>query len=80
MIRDLAIQEVIITDDSVPSEKLFEAMMSIGRKQKVEFRLAPSLFNFLPQKTSVEQIGVLPMVRLIPRTFVGRGKIYQTPV
>jgi exopolysaccharide biosynthesis polyprenyl glycosylphosphotransferase len=38
--------------------------MSIGRKQKVEFRLAPSVFNFLPQKTSVEQIGVLPMVRL----------------
>lgn len=64
IIRDLAIQEVIITDNSVPSEKLFEAMMQIGRKQKVEFRLAPSLFNFLPQKTSVEQIGVLPMVRL----------------
>ncbi len=64
VIRDLAIQEVIITDDSVPSEKLFEAMMRIGRKQKVEFRLAPSLFNFLPQKTSVEQIGILPMVRL----------------
>ena len=64
VIRDLAIQEVIITDDTVPSERLFEAMMSIGRKQKVEFRLAPSLFNFMPQKTSVEQIGVLPMVRL----------------
>lgn len=64
IIRELAIQEVIITDDRVPSEKLFEAMMQIGRKQKVEFRLAPSLFNFLPQKTSVEQIGVLPMVRL----------------
>ena len=64
VIRELEIQEVIITDNSVPSEKLFEAMMQIGRKQKVEFRLAPSLFNFLPQKTSVEQIGVLPMVRL----------------
>ena len=64
VIRDLEIQEVIITDNSIPSEKLFEAMMQIGRKQKVEFRLAPSLFNFLPQKTSVEQIGVLPMVRL----------------
>ncbi|MCY7348523.1 MAG: sugar transferase [Pyrinomonadaceae bacterium] len=64
VIRELEIQEVIITDNSVPSEKLFEAMMQIGRKQRVEFRLAPSLFNFLPQKTSVEQIGVLPMVRL----------------
>ncbi len=64
VIRELEIQEVIITDNQIPSEKLFEAMMSIGRKQKVEFRVAPSLFNFLPQKTSVEQIGVLPMVRL----------------
>ena len=64
VIRELEIQEVIITDSRLPSETLFEAMMKIGRRQKVEFRLAPSLFNFLPQKTSVEQIGVLPMVRL----------------
>ncbi|MGC2238603.1 MAG: sugar transferase [Pyrinomonadaceae bacterium] len=64
VIRELEIQEVIITDNTIPSESLFDAMMQIGRKQKVEFRLAPSLFNFLPQKTSVEQIGVLPMVRL----------------
>lgn len=64
LIRELAIQEVIITDDKIPSEKLFEAMMQVGRKQKVEFRFAPSLFNVLPQKTSVEQLGVLPMVRL----------------
>ena len=64
VIRELAIQEVIITDSQIPSEKLFDAMMSLGRNQKVEFRLAPSLFNFLPQKTSVEQIGILPMVRL----------------
>ena len=64
LIRDLEIQEVIITDDELPSERLFEAMMQIGRSQRVEFRFAPSLFNLLPQKTSVEQIGVLPMVRL----------------
>lgn len=64
VIRELEIQEVIITDDKIPSEKLFEAMMQVGRRQKVEFRFAPSLFNVMPQKTSVEQIGVLPMVRL----------------
>ena len=64
IIHELEIQEVIITDSKIPSEKLFESMMQIGRERKVEFRLAPSLFNFLPQKTSVEQIGVLPMVRL----------------
>ena len=64
LIRDLEIQEVIITDNTIPSERLFEVMMNVGRKHKVEFRFAPSLFDLLPQKTSVEQIGVLPMVRL----------------
>ncbi|MEO6333778.1 MAG: sugar transferase [Pyrinomonadaceae bacterium] len=64
IIRDLEIQEVIITDDTISSDRLFEAMMQVGRKQRVEFRFAPTLFNLLPQKTSVEQIGVLPMVRL----------------
>lgn len=63
-IRDLEIQEVIITDDRIAPERLFETMMQAGRKQRVEFRFAPSVFNLLPQKTSVEQIGVLPMVRL----------------
>ncbi len=64
LIGRFAIQEVIITDNSLESERLFEAMMQISRRQKVEFRFAPSIFNLLPQKTSVEQIGVLPMVRL----------------
>jgi exopolysaccharide biosynthesis polyprenyl glycosylphosphotransferase len=64
LIRDLEIQEVIITDTSISSERLFEAMMQVGRRQRVEFRFAPTLFDLLPQKTSVEQIGVLPMVRL----------------
>jgi exopolysaccharide biosynthesis polyprenyl glycosylphosphotransferase len=64
LIRELEIQEVIITDDKISSERFFEIMLEIGRRQKVEFRFAPSLFNVLPQKTSVEQIGVLPMVRL----------------
>jgi exopolysaccharide biosynthesis polyprenyl glycosylphosphotransferase len=64
LIRDLEIQEVIITDNSISSERLFESMMHVGRKRRVEFRFAPTLFDLLPQKTSVEQIGVLPMVRL----------------
>ncbi len=64
LVRDLGIQEVIITDSSLKGNRLFEAMMGIGRKQRVEFRFAPSLFDLLPQKTSVEQIGILPMVRL----------------
>ncbi|GIU81641.1 MAG: sugar transferase [Acidobacteria bacterium] len=64
LVRELEIQEVIITDDRISTERLFEIMMQIGRKQRVEFRFAPSLFNLMPQKTNIEQIGVLPMVRL----------------
>ncbi len=64
LIREFAIQEVIITDDKISSEKLFESMMRIDRKKRVEFRFAPSLFNLMPQKTEVEQIGVLPVVTL----------------
>jgi exopolysaccharide biosynthesis polyprenyl glycosylphosphotransferase len=64
LVRELEIREVIITDHRLSSEHLFDTMMRIGRRQRVEFRFAPSLFDLLPQKTSVEQIGVLPMVRL----------------
>lgn len=64
LIKELNIQEVIITDDSIRSDSLFEVMMQSGSSGRVEFRFAPNLFDLLPQKTSVEQIGVLPMVRL----------------
>ncbi len=64
LIREFAIQEVIITDEQVSSDRLFEAMMQIDRTRRVEFRFAPSLFNLMPQKTEVEQIGVLPVVTL----------------
>jgi exopolysaccharide biosynthesis polyprenyl glycosylphosphotransferase len=74
IVRDFAIQEVIITSDDISSEILFEAMMKIDRKQRVGFRFAPSLFNLMPQKTEVEQIGVLPFVVLFqePLTDVER--------
>ncbi|MCV5264085.1 hypothetical protein OFC55_41120, partial [Escherichia coli] len=64
MVTRLAIREVIIADENISGEELFETMMKIGRNQRVEFRLAPGLFGLLPQKTSIEQIGVLPMIRL----------------
>ena len=64
IIRELGAEEVIITDTNVESSRLFDVMMQVGRRRRVEFRFAPNLFDLLPQKTSVEQIGVLPMVRL----------------
>ena len=48
LVRSLGIQEVIITDDTLDKEKLFESMMQIGRRQCVEFRFAPTLFQYSP--------------------------------
>lgn len=56
--------EVIIADPTVAGEALFDVMMRVGRRRGVEFRIAPSLFNFLPRKTEVDQIGALPMITL----------------
>jgi exopolysaccharide biosynthesis polyprenyl glycosylphosphotransferase len=63
-IRDSGANEVIIADPQVNSDALFEVMMRCGRRRGVEFRIAPSLFNCLPQKTEIDQIGILPMIRL----------------
>ena len=63
-IRETGANEVIITDPRVSGDLLFDVMMRVGRRRGVEFRLAPSLFNCLPRKTEVDQIGALPMIRL----------------
>jgi len=63
-IRDSGANEVIIADPEVNSDALFEVMIRCGRRRGVEFRIAPSLFNCLPRKTEIDQIGVLPMIRL----------------
>lgn len=63
-IRDSGANEVIIADSRVDSDALFDVMMRCGRRRGVEFRIAPSLFNCLPRKTEIDQIGALPMIRL----------------
>ena len=63
-IQETGANEVIITDPRVPGELLFDVMMQVGRRRGVEFRIAPSLFNCLPRKTEVDQIGALPMITL----------------
>jgi exopolysaccharide biosynthesis polyprenyl glycosylphosphotransferase len=64
LIRDSGANEVIIADADVNADTLFEVMIRCGRRRGVEFRIAPSLFNCLPRKTEIDQIGVLPMIRL----------------
>jgi exopolysaccharide biosynthesis polyprenyl glycosylphosphotransferase len=63
-IRDSGANEVIIADPQVNGDALFDVMIRCGRRRGVEFRIAPSLFNCLPRKTEIDQIGVLPMIRL----------------
>ncbi len=63
-IREARANEVIITDPRLPGELLFDVMMRVGRQRGVEFRIAPSLFNCLPRKTEIDQIGALPMIHL----------------
>ncbi|HJQ34508.1 MAG TPA: sugar transferase [Pyrinomonadaceae bacterium] len=71
-IRETGANEVIITDPNVSGDTLFEVMMKVGRRRGVEFRVAPSLFNSLPRKTEVDQIGVLPVITLF-REPLGQG-------
>ncbi|MFN2493809.1 MAG: sugar transferase [Pyrinomonadaceae bacterium] len=73
-IRKSGANEVIIADSNVDGDTLFDVMMLCGRRG-VEFRIAPSLFNCLPSKTEVDQIGALPMIRLFrePLSDFARG-------
>jgi exopolysaccharide biosynthesis polyprenyl glycosylphosphotransferase len=74
-IRESGANEVIIADPGVDGDVLFDIMMRCGRRRSVEFRIAPKLFNCLPSKTEVDQIGALPMIRLFrePLSDFARG-------
>jgi len=76
-IRDSGANEVIIADPQVNGDTLFEVMMRCGRRRGVEFRIAPSLFNCLPRKTEIDQIGVLPMIRLFREPLSSGARILK---
>lgn len=77
VIRDSGANEVIIADPQVSGDALFEVMMRCGRRRGVEFRIAPSLFNCLPRKTEIDQIGVLPMIRLFREPLSNGARILK---
>jgi exopolysaccharide biosynthesis polyprenyl glycosylphosphotransferase len=74
-IRESRANEVIITDPKISGDALFDVMMSVGRRRGVEFRIAPSLFNCLPRKTEIDQIGALPMIRLFREPLSSAARI-----
>jgi exopolysaccharide biosynthesis polyprenyl glycosylphosphotransferase len=77
VIRESGANEVIIADPQVNADALFEVMMRCGRRRGVEFRIAPSLFNCLPRKTEIDQIGVLPMIRLFREPLSNGARILK---
>ncbi|HKR00515.1 MAG TPA: sugar transferase [Pyrinomonadaceae bacterium] len=76
-IRESRANEVIITDPRVSGDSLFDVMMRVGRRRGVEFRIAPSLFNCLPRKTEIDQIGALPMIRLFREPLSGGARVVK---
>lgn len=74
-IRESGANEVIITDPNVSGDVLFDVMIRCGRRAGVEFRIAPSLFNCLPRKTEIDQIGALPMIRLFREPLSNAARI-----
>ena len=77
VIRDSGANEVIIAEADVNADALFEVMMRCGRRRGVEFRIAPNLFNCLPRKTEIDQIGVLPMIRLFREPLSSGARILK---
>ncbi len=69
--------EVIIADPDVSGDVLFDVMMRCGRRRGVEFRIAPNLFNCLPRKTEIDQIGALPMIRLFREPLSSSARIIK---
>jgi exopolysaccharide biosynthesis polyprenyl glycosylphosphotransferase len=76
-IRESRANEVIITDPNISGDSLFDVMMRVGRRRGVEFRIAPSLFNCLPRKTEIDQIGALPMIRLFREPLSSAARIIK---
>ncbi|HEY1404559.1 MAG TPA: sugar transferase, partial [Pyrinomonadaceae bacterium] len=76
-IRETAANEVIVADAGVSGDLLFDVMMRVGRIRGVEFRIAPSLFNCLPRKTEIDQIGALPMIQLFREPLSSTARVVK---
>lgn len=74
LVRQYAIKEVLITDDRISPQTIFESIMRCGRKHLVDFRVFPNLFNCLPRKTEIDQIGSLPMIKLFSEPLQGANR------
>lgn len=80
LIRQYGIEEVMIADTELSPQALFEAVMRAGRTHRVNFRVVPNMFNSLPRKTDVGQIGSLPMIKLFEEPLSGPARFVKRSV
>jgi exopolysaccharide biosynthesis polyprenyl glycosylphosphotransferase len=80
ILRQHGVEEVLITDDRLSPQALFEAIMRCGRTHRINFRVVPNLFNCLPRKTDIAQIGTLPMIKLFQEPLSGPSRILKRTV
>lgn len=74
LVRQFGVKEVLITDERISPQAIFEAIMRCGRTHHVEFHVVPNLFNCLPRKTEVQQIGSIPMIKLFEEPLRGPNR------
>lgn len=79
-IRQHRISEVLITDTEIRPQLLFDTMVKCGRGARVTFRVVPNLFNCIPRKTYVEQLGAVPMVRLFEEPLSASARMFKRSV
>jgi exopolysaccharide biosynthesis polyprenyl glycosylphosphotransferase len=80
LVRQYGIEEVLITDTNLSPQALFESIMRSGRTHRINFRVVPNLFNCLPRKTDVDQIGTLPMIKLFEEPLAGPQRLLKRSV
>ena len=79
-IRLHGVREVLITDPNIHPQLLFDTMVKCGRGSRVDFRVVPNLFNCIPRKTYVEQLGAMPMVRLFEEPLGGAARFFKRAI
>lgn len=80
LVRQHGIEEVLITDPDLEPQALFEAIMRCGRTHRINFRVVPNMFNCLPRKTNVDQIGSLPMIKLFGEPLAGPSRFLKRSI
>jgi exopolysaccharide biosynthesis polyprenyl glycosylphosphotransferase len=79
-IRLYGVREVLITDPNIHPQLLFDTMVKCGRGSRINFRVVPNLFNCIPRKTYVEQLGAMPMVRLFEEPLAGAARFFKRAI